>query len=455
MVAKNSVDDILWPLIEEKLRILGEIVEGVKNQSMTFASSEYQETKSGKSDDDDGVVGGNLASSIASLVPPPADDNNYSDGRPSLSSLPSPPSGELKSIVDELAAEDRDRPSDADVEIEEVVAEVEVIETAIREKGKDRRSHLQRNMLRGVTSWNPQELNKHHLYSSSSHLPTYFLSASSNQVSNGGRSGGFGRGCSIGVNGEGSWMRQPTLHATHPNKCQTTLQFQQPPHRQQQPHLYQIPMHLQQLQQQQLQLQHADDSGGGGGLLGAENAGGARREGFDMQGLMNQRLRASLGLDGRSHGGGMRSGIPALIRPPPPLMGRSIGEGHAQELQNHHGATSLMSLFQQQQQQQRMISNSSVIAQQQMQAGTRWGHLQHQDRDHHRREQRAREDRVVDTTQMQGTTSVLQQQRRRQQQQQQRQQQPTVDGNNDDGNDFFIGDDSLNDLFAAGAKELL
>ena len=39
-------------------------------------------------------------------------------------------------------------------------------------------------------------------------------------------------------------MRQPTLHATHPNKCQTTLQFQQPPHRQQQPHLYQIPMHL-------------------------------------------------------------------------------------------------------------------------------------------------------------------------------------------------------------------
>ena len=85
-------------------------------------------------------------------MPPPADDNNYSDGRPSLSSLPSPPSGELKSIVDELAAEDRDRPSDADVEIEEVVAEVEVIETAIREKGKDRRSHLQRNMLRGVTS---------------------------------------------------------------------------------------------------------------------------------------------------------------------------------------------------------------------------------------------------------------------------------------------------------------
>merc|ERR1712072_573866 len=32
VVAKNSVDDILWPLIEEKLRILGEIVEGVKNQ---------------------------------------------------------------------------------------------------------------------------------------------------------------------------------------------------------------------------------------------------------------------------------------------------------------------------------------------------------------------------------------------------------------------------------------
>ena len=136
---------------------------------MTFASSEYQETKSGKSDDDDGVVGGNLASSIASLVPPPADDNNYSDGRPSLSSLPSPPSGELKSIVDELAAEDRDRPSDADVE-KEVVAEVEVIETAIREKGKDRRSHLQ-NAERGhLESTGAEQTPSLQLFLASSHL---------------------------------------------------------------------------------------------------------------------------------------------------------------------------------------------------------------------------------------------------------------------------------------------
>ena len=72
--------------------------------------------------------------------------------------------------MDELAVEDRDRPSDADVEVEEMGAEVEVIETAIREKAKQEKSHLERHML-PMMRWDPAELNKRFLYSTSTQQP--------------------------------------------------------------------------------------------------------------------------------------------------------------------------------------------------------------------------------------------------------------------------------------------
>lgn len=46
IVASNSVDDILWPLVEAKMRVLGEIVEGRTDVQMSFESGEVQELDS-------------------------------------------------------------------------------------------------------------------------------------------------------------------------------------------------------------------------------------------------------------------------------------------------------------------------------------------------------------------------------------------------------------------------
>jgi superfamily II DNA/RNA helicase len=38
IVAQNSVDDILWPLIQEKMKVIGEMVEGKKGASLAFTT---------------------------------------------------------------------------------------------------------------------------------------------------------------------------------------------------------------------------------------------------------------------------------------------------------------------------------------------------------------------------------------------------------------------------------
>lgn len=39
------MDDILWPLIEEKMKVLGEIVEGKENTKFAFESSNVPEVR--------------------------------------------------------------------------------------------------------------------------------------------------------------------------------------------------------------------------------------------------------------------------------------------------------------------------------------------------------------------------------------------------------------------------